>query len=109
MISSDPIPVVDFRHDLRWTGADGAPVDYGRDGEGVRGLAGRVEVTLASGATVGVEGEGTWAMPYGAMGGGQHLMAVRTDDGREGSAIYEVTGAGHHRYFPVHRSDRLPT
>jgi hypothetical protein len=36
-------------------------------------------------------------------------MRVRTDDGRTGSAIYEVTGASHHRYFPVARSDRLPT
>jgi hypothetical protein len=42
------------------------------------------------------------------MGGGQHLMAVRTDDGREGSAIYEITGASHARYFPVPRSDALP-
>jgi len=27
-------------------------------------------------------------------------MAVRTDDGRVGSAIFEVTGSHHHRYFP---------
>ena len=27
-------------------------------------------------------------------------MSVRTDDGREGTAIFEVTGARHHRYFP---------
>ena len=27
-------------------------------------------------------------------------MRVRTDDGRTGTAIYEVTGARHHRYFP---------
>ena len=25
---------------------------------------------------------------------------VRTDDGRIGTAIYEVTGSHHHRYFP---------
>ncbi|CAN5449781.1 hypothetical protein BH18ACT1_BH18ACT1_11420 [soil metagenome] len=105
----DPVPVVGFRHDLGWTDGDGRPADYGRDGEGVRGLAGRIEVDLADGTTMGVEGAGTWAMPYGSMGGGQHLMAVRTDDGREGSAIYEVTGASHHRYFPVARSDDLPT
>jgi hypothetical protein len=105
---SDPVPVIDFRHELGWTGADGQPADYGRDGEAVRGLAGRVELTLAGGQVVGIEGEGTWAMPYGGLGGGQHLMQVRTDDGRTGSAIYEVTGASHHRYFPVPRSDRLP-
>ena len=27
-------------------------------------------------------------------------MSVATDDGRTGTAIYEVTGARHHRYFP---------
>jgi len=32
-------------------------------------------------------------------------MAVRTDDGRVGTAIYEVTGSHHHRYFP----DTSPT
>jgi hypothetical protein len=105
----EPVPVVDFRHELSWTDDDGKPVDYGRDGEAVRGLSGRVEVALAGGEVVGVEGEGRWAMPYGGLGGGQHLMRVRTDDGRSGSAIYEVTGASHHRYFPVPRSDRLPT
>jgi hypothetical protein len=105
----EPVPVVDFRHELSWTDDDGKRVDYGRDGEAVRGLSGRVEVALAGGEVVGVEGEGRWAMPYGGLGGGQHLMRVRTDDGRSGSAIYEVTGAGHHRYFPVPRSDRLPT
>jgi hypothetical protein len=105
---SGPVPVIDFAHQLHWTGEDGQPVDYGRDGELVRGLAGRVELTLAGGEVVGLEGEGTWAMPYGGLGGGQHLMVVRTDDGRTGSAIYEVTGASHHRYFPVPRADRLP-
>jgi hypothetical protein len=105
----EPVPVVDFRHELSWTDDDGKRVDYGRDGEAVRGLSGRVEVALAGGEVVGVEGEGRWAMPYGGLGGGQHLMRVRTDDGRSGSAIYEVTGASHHRYFPVPRSDRLPT
>jgi hypothetical protein len=27
-------------------------------------------------------------------------MAVETDDGRRGTAIYEVTGRHHHRFFP---------
>lgn len=100
---SEPIPVVDFRHDLTWTDAGGAPVDYGRDGEDVRGLAGQVAFTLEGGRVVTVDGTGTWAMPYGGLGGGQHQMQVATDDGREGTAIYELTGAHHHRYFPVSR------
>jgi len=104
----EPVPVVDFRHDLRWTDAAGAPVDYGRDGEGVRGLAGRVVFTLEGGREITVDGEGRWAIPYGPVGGGQHLMQVRTDDGREGSAIYEITGAHHHHFFPVARAARLP-
>lgn len=100
--------VVHLHHELDWTDADGKPTSYGRDGEGVRGLAGRVEVTLADGRTIGVTGEGEWAIPYGGLGGGQHLMRVRTDDGRDGSAIYEVTGAHHHRYFPEPRAEGLP-
>jgi len=104
----EPIPVVDFRHDLHWTDVEGKPVSYGRDGVDVRGLAGGVEFILSGGRKVVVEGEGTWAIPYGQLGGGQHLMKVRTDDGRVGSAIYELTGAHHHRYFPVPRSDNLP-
>jgi hypothetical protein len=27
-------------------------------------------------------------------------MTVRTDDGRTGSAVWEVTGARHHHFFP---------
>lgn len=103
-----PIPVVDFRHDLTWTDGDGKPVAYDRDGLEVRGLSGSVEFTLAGGTSIVVVGEGTWAIPYGPVGGGQHLMKVRTNDGRTGSAIYELTGAHHHRYFPVARADRLP-
>jgi hypothetical protein len=105
---AEPVRVTDFRHDLSWVDGEGRPVSYGRDGEGVAGLAGTVELTLAGGEKLSVEGEGTWAMPYGPLGGGQHLMKVRTSDGREGSAIYEVTGAHHHRYFPVPRAERLP-
>ena len=104
----EPIPAVDFRHDLHWTDADGKLVSYGRDGVDVHGLAGGAEFTLSGGRKVAVEGEGTWAIPYGPLGGGQHLMKVRTDDGRSGSAIYELTGAHHHRYFPIARADDLP-
>ena len=105
---SDPIPVVDFRHDLHWTGADGKPTSYGRDGENVHGLAGHVDVTLEGGKTIGIDGVGNWSARYGPMGGGQNEMAVHTSDGRHGTAAYEVTGAHHHRYFPVARAENLP-
>ena len=106
--NGEPIPVIDFRHELCWTDADGKPLDYGRDGFGVTGLAGRVEYTLEGGTRIGVEAEGSWAGPYGPYGGGLFQMTVRTDDGRTGAAIYEVTGAHHHRYFPVARAENLP-
>lgn len=103
-----PVPVAGFTHDLGWTGADGRPVGYGRDGTGVCGLAGRVEFRLADGRRVGVTGEGTWAARYGRRGGGQQLMALRTDDGRCGTGVYELTGAHHHRYFPIPRTAADP-
>ena len=104
-----PTPVVGFdTSGLSWVGADGRPTGYGRDGTDVRGLAGRVEVTLEGGRVIGVEGEGETSMPYGSRGGGQTLLRVRTDDGRTGSAIYEITGAHHHRWFPVPPADRPP-
>lgn len=105
---SDPVPVVDFRHDLHWTGTDGKPVDYGRDGENVLGLAGHVDVTLEGGRTIGIDTEGRWHSRYGQLGGGQLEMLVRTSDGRSGTAAYELTGAHHHRYFPIARADNLP-
>lgn len=104
----EPTPVVDFRHDLDWTGEDGRPVDYGRDGTDVRGLSGRVEIVLEGGAAVVIDAEGTSCTPYGPLGGGLHQMVVRTDDGRSGTAIYELTGAHHHRYFPIPRAEGLP-
>ena len=70
-------------------------------------LAGRVEIMLEGGAR-------SASMPkaagprYGPYGGGLNEVTVRTDDGREGTAIYEVTGAHHHRFFPVPRADGLP-
>jgi hypothetical protein len=100
--------VVRFEHDLRWTDSDGSTVSYGRDGEHVAGLAGQVTFVLENGETVVVDGEGRWCAPYGGLGGGQHQMAVRTDDGRSGTAIYEVTGAHHHHFFPEPRAERLP-
>lgn len=105
---TDPIPVIGYRHDLHWLDASGGRVSYGRDGENVEGLEGRVEITLEGGRTIGVEGRGTWATRYGPYGGGQHLLAVRTDDGREGFAIYEITGGHHHHFFPVPRAKGFP-
>lgn len=84
---SAPTRLVAFRHDLAW-------ID-------TTDLAGRVEFDLADGTTVGVTGAGRASARYGPLGGGQNLMLVRTDDGRTGTAIYEVTGAHHHRYFPA--------
>ena len=101
-----PVPIIDFRHDLYWIDADGNVAGYGRDGEATAGLAGRVEITLEGGRTIAIEGEGMRCASYASHGGGQHLMSVRADDGRRGSAIYELTGVHHHRYFPVSR-DRL--
>jgi hypothetical protein len=36
-------------------------------------------------------------------------MKVKTSDGQEGTAIYEITGAHHHHYFPEARADNIPT
>ena len=104
----DPIPVVDFRHDLWWTDADGQRVDYERDGSNVRGLAGHVDFVLEGGTRIGVDAEGSWCARYGPYGGGQNQMRVRTDDGRSGTAVYEVTGAHHHQFFPIARGENLP-
>lgn len=105
---STPIPVIDFRHDLHWIDKNGQPADYGRDGGDTDGLAGRVEFVLEGGRTVAVEGEGPRCASYGPFGGGQHQMRVRTDDGRAGTAIYELTGGYHHRYFPIARGENMP-
>jgi hypothetical protein len=99
---SPPVPVVCFTHDLRWMGADGQPVDYGVDGMAVAGLAGSVTFELANDVSVRLNASGRWCAPYRPIyGGGQHVMAVTTDDGRSGTAVYEVTGRHHHRFFPV--------
>ena len=99
---SEPIPVVDFHHDVRWLGDDGTPADYGEHGEAVTGLGGTCVFTLADRRTITVEAEGTFARPYEPFHrGGLNLMRCRTDDGRSGTAIYEVTGARHHHFFPT--------
>jgi hypothetical protein len=57
--------------------------------------------TLEGGRRIVVDADGSWDRPYEPFHrGGLSQMRVRTDDGREGTAIYEVTGAHHHRYFP---------
>jgi hypothetical protein len=104
----EPVPVVDLHHELSWTGEGGRPVSYGEHGELVTGLAGRVELVLAGGERLGLEVEGAWAARYGPRGGGQHLCTVTLDDGRVGNGVVEITGAHHHRYFPVARATGLP-
>ena len=98
---SEPVPLIDFRHDLEWTDASGAATPYGLVGDTVEGLRGRIEVTLQGGRRLVVDAEGSWDRPYEPFHrGGLNQMKVRTDDGREGTAIYEVTGARHWKYFP---------
>ncbi|HEY7625723.1 MAG TPA: hypothetical protein VH761_01600 [Ilumatobacteraceae bacterium] len=98
---SDPVPLIDFHHDMSWVGADHAPVGYGEHGDDVVGLRGTCVFTLEDGRRVTVEAEGTFDRPYEPFHrGGLNQMRVRADDGRQGTAIYEVTGARHHHYFP---------
>lgn len=112
----EPISIREFRHDLTWLGDTQKPVSYERFGENVHGLAGRVTFVLENGRTIDVEANGRWAQRYDAfnpgkpntLGGGLSEMLVTTSDGQRGTAIYEVTGAWHHKYFPVPRGERLP-
>ena len=98
---SDPVPLVDFAHAMEWTAADGTPAVYGEHGDTVAGLRGECTFTLADGRRIVVDATGTFDRPYEPFHrGGLSQMRVRADDGREGTAIYEVTGARHHRYFP---------
>jgi hypothetical protein len=105
---SDPVPVIGFEHRLHWTDIDGEAIDYGSHGLGVVGLAGTVVITLEEGRRIEIEAEGRRCVPYRELGGGLHEMNVRTDDGRSGQAIYEVTGAHHHHFFPIARGENLP-
>lgn len=102
----EPVPVVDLHHDLFWQDADGGAVSYARDGTNVAGIGGRVEVTLAGGDVIGLEANGRWAQRYGDLGGGLNQVEVVADDGRRGTGIYELTGAHHHRYFPIPRDGK---
>lgn len=98
---SEPTPMIGFEHEFEWIGADGGPARYGEHGDDVTGIRGRAVFTLEGGRRVAVEAEGTFDRPYEPFHrGGLNQVRVRTDDGREGTAILEVTGARHHRYFP---------
>jgi hypothetical protein len=98
---SEPVPLVDFHHDVEWVAGDGAAARYGHHGEGVVGLRGTAVFTLADGRRVTVHADGTFDRPYEPFHrGGLSQVRVHTDDGREGTAIFEVTGAHHHRMFP---------
>lgn len=98
---SDPVPLVDFSHDVAWIGADGRRARYGEHGELVAGLSGVCTFTLEDGRKLTVEADGTFARPYEPFHrGGLNLMRVNVDDGRVGTAVYEVTGSRHHRFFP---------
>jgi hypothetical protein len=104
----EPVPIVGFEHDVDWVDAHGGTAVYGQHGETVTGLAGTCRFTLADGRRITVDADGTFARPYEPFHrGGLNLMSVRTDDGREGTAIYEVTGARHHRFFPDTSLDHL--
>jgi hypothetical protein len=97
----EPVPIIDFRHHLDWIGADGETTGYGEHGEAVAGLRGSCTFTLAGGRNITVEAEGAFDRPYEPFHrGGLNQMRVLADDGREGTAIYEVTGARHHHFFP---------
>jgi hypothetical protein len=98
---SDPVPIVEFSQSMQWVDSAGAPASYGTNGEAVAGLAGTARFSLADGRTITVDASGSFARPYEPFHrGGLNLMRVTTDDGRRGTAIYEVTGARHHAFFP---------
>src|SRR3954469_9860531 len=60
----EPVPLVDFHHDVAWVDAAGAPVAYGTNGEAVAGLQGSATFVLEGGRAVTVAAEGTFDRPY---------------------------------------------
>jgi hypothetical protein len=106
---SDPIPLRDFHHELQWMDEDDRPVEYGKDGSNVKKLSGRVTFVLEGGKCVNIDAVGSWCAPYEPFHcGGLNQMIVKTDDGRVGTAIYEITGSSHYRYFNLPRGENLP-
>ena len=99
--AATPCPLVDFEHDMEWIDADGVRARTASTASRSSGLRGRCLFTLEGGRRITVEAVGTFDRPYEPFHrGGLNQMRCRTDDGREGTAIYEITGARHHRYFP---------
>lgn len=99
---SDPVPLVAFGHDLEWVGTDGNAADYGEHGSDVAALRGACTFVLEGGQSLSVSASGSFDRPYEPFHrGGLSQMRFECDDGRTGTAIYEVTGARHHRYFPA--------
>jgi hypothetical protein len=113
---SEPIPVIDFQHDLHWLDAAGTQVSYEKFGDEVVGLAGTVVFALQGGRKISVEANGRWAQRYSqianradnVLGGGLSEMQVKTSDGTTGTAIFEITGQFHHKYFPIARGSGFP-
>jgi len=113
---SEPIPVIDFQHDLQWLDAAGRPVSYEKFGDDVTGVGGTVVFTLQGGRKISVEATGRWAQRYSqianradnVLGGGLSEMQIRTSDGATGTAIFEITGQFHHKYFPIARGANFP-
>ena len=113
---SEPIPVIDFQHDLQWLDASGRPVSYEKFGDDVTGLGGTVAFTLQGGRKISVKATGRWAQRYSqianradnVLGGGLSEMQIRTSDGATGTAIFEITGQFHHKYFPIARGANFP-
>ena len=76
----------------------------------------KVVFTLQGGRKITVEATGRWAQRYSAianradnvLGGGLSEMQVRTSDGATGTAIFEITGQFHHKYFPIARGANFP-
>ena len=98
----DPVPVIDVRPTLHWTSPGGARAEWNGHGDGIEGLMGRVVFVLAGGREIELSARGTWAARYRPFhGGGQMVMAVTADDGRQGTGIFEITGHHHHHYFPT--------
>lgn len=98
---TDPVPMVRFEHDVQWVDAAGNPVAYGQHGEAVEGIRGTGVFHLEGGRRVQVEVEGSFDRPYEPFHrGGLNQVTFRTDDGRSGTGIIEITGAHHHHFFP---------
>lgn len=106
---SHPIPIMDFHHELHWLDENDRPTEYGKDGSDVKKLSGHVTFVLEGGKRVNIDARGSWCASYEPFHcGGLSQMVVKTDDGRTGTAIYEITGSSHHRYFNIPRGANLP-